>query len=492
MEFSRQPTPDLTKFPLGETHSLAEGVLPTIPTTAAPALHGSVAPDGSLCVGMFKLPLEIMSARLRDAGRLTDRIPRVFPTVSKLQRALRDGNIRAPAGSMDFPSAFATFRRAMEGSLRGSRFSDTARALEHLSAGHVLTPSGIFTLREALVEAAQLATVCVGIDASHYDALNHRSPLQRGKDWLVDKVGATKARDPRIRARLTLMPFEDLFPTEIRVDMDVWAQRLSLADDGSRLVRAVCAAEHRAAGILRGGSLERVARSGRGGLHGRFILTPEGSRDAVTVEHTVPDVFAALQLGQSASRLLVQLQERKVDLLRLCRFVDRETALGLGGNLRRLSPQVHHRLDDVMEWAELFDVSRAHLLGDEERHDLAVLLLDAEICLYAVCHLQHSVAGEARRAFWRSMWPASVHDREVSHGIELANTLPPPLSSDCHGAAQAVTNAAMLLGFSGEDRGCGPAWRIPENPLASVTWAINRASGADERASTASSSYEFI
>jgi hypothetical protein len=194
MQFSQQPTRDLTKVSLGEAHSLAEGVLPTVPLPLTPdirgtlELHGTLAPDGSLCVGLFKLPLEIMSSRLRDVGRLTDRIPRVVPTVSKLQRALIDSNIRVPPGAMDFPSAFATFRRAMEGSLRGSRFTDTARALEQLSVGQVMAPPEISRLREVLVEAAQVATVCVGIDASHDDARNHRSPLQRGKDWLVDKV----------------------------------------------------------------------------------------------------------------------------------------------------------------------------------------------------------------------------------------------------------------------------------------------------------------
>jgi hypothetical protein len=355
-----------------------------------------------------------------------------------------------------------------------------------------MAPPDIARLREILVEAAQVATVCVGIDASHYDALNHRSPLQRGKDWLVDKVGTTKAHDPRIRARLTPMPFEDLYPTEIRVDMDVWAQRLWLAGDGSRLVRSVCAAEHHVAEMLSRGSFERVVRSCQGGLHGTFIFSSGQSDAPLTVEPAIPNVFAALQLGQSASRLLSHLQDRHVDLSRLCRFVDRESAAGLGANLRRLSPQVHYRLDDVAEWAERFDVSGEHVLSDEERHELAVLLLDAEICLYAVGHLQCSVVGEARRNLWRSMWSASVHDRDVSHGIELANTLPSPLEHDLHGAAQVVTNAAMLLGFSGEDRGKGPVWRIPENPLASVTWALNRAGGTVESSSRGSSFYEFI
>lgn len=476
MEFAPQPVRVPSKVHSEGVPSLLEGTLPRPPSPEALERHGVIAPDGSLCVGLFKLPVEMMSSRLRDTARLTDRIPKAFPTVHQLQRVLIDSNIRIPPAALDFPAAFATFKRAMDGDLRGVHFTDTARTLDRLAVGQSVSPTEISALRSTLLEAAHIATVCVGIDATHFEALNYRSRLQRGKDWLVDKVGATKVGDPRIHARLTSMLFEDLSPMEIRVDTDVWAQRLSLSSDGSTLVRTLCAAEHNVADVLSSGSFERVVRSSAGDLKGNFVLSSsDASAPVFAVEHTIRDVFAALQLGQSASRLLTELDGRKVDLVRLCRFVDRETALGVRSNVNRLSPQAHARLGDVDAWAERFDSPGVHVFSDEERHELAILLLDAELCLNAVGHLQNVVVAEERRSFWRGLWPASVRDREVSCALELVNTLPAPLSNDCQGAATVVTNAAMLLGFSGEDRGKGAGWRVPENPLASLTWALNRA-----------------
>lgn len=451
-------------------------VLPQVPSREEVDSKAVVTPDGALCVGLFKIPTEKLSARLRDAGRLVDLIPRTFPTIETLQRALVDDNIQVPPGAIDFPVAFQSFKRAMEGSLRGGRFTDTARTIDRLPIGQGVSASVLSELRSTLVEAARVATVCVGIDTSHFDVVTHRSPLQRGKDWLVDKVGKTKIQDPRIRARFTKMPFEDFRPMELRVDADLWAQRLSLADDGSGFIRRVCAAEHYVAEILSKGNLERRIRAYQGGLEGVFRVFSSDSPDLFfSTELKVVNVFAALQLGQSASRLITRLGDEKVDLVRLCRFVDRDAALGVKANLERLSPQAHARLDDIDAWASRFDRDDTRVLSAEDRHDLAVLLLDAELCLYIAGHLHNVVGGEHRRSFWQSMWSASVRDRDVSCGIELANTLPRPLSNDCYRAADVVTNAAILLGFSGEDREMGAAWRVPENPLMSLTWAMNRA-----------------
>ena len=363
----------------------------------------------------------------------------------------------------------------MEGELRGSRFADTARRIDRLSPGQALSVAELGDLRGVLIDAVHIATVCAAIDQSHYEALNHRSVLQRGRDWLIDKVGPTRIRDPRIRARLTPMPFEEFSPTEIRVDADVWAQRLLLAEDGSSVVRSVCAAEHYVSEVLSKSSFEPCVRPSHGGLDGKFIVSSRSSPRAIfTIEHRIQDVFAALELGRSASRWIASLRTENIDLVRLCKFFDRGAALGVQGNLNRLAPQVHVRLDDIDEWAGRFDGDGERVLSDEERHDLAVLLLDAEICLYIASHMQNVVCGVPQRDFWRKMWSASLQDKEISRGMDLANKLPAPLMHDCHGAAQVVTNAAMLLGFSREDRGRGPCWRVPENPLTSLTWAMNR------------------
>jgi hypothetical protein len=158
----------------------------------------------------------------------------------------------------------------------------------------------------------------------------------------------------------------------------------------------------------------------------------------------------------------------------MARLFDREAALGIHSAMARLSPQVHARLDDVDDWAARFEGEGNIALTHAERHDLAVLLLDAEICLSIAAELQSEVKGFSQRAFWRSLWATAFRDREVFRGIRLCNDLPSPLSGDMRAAVEVASNAAMLLGFSGWDRGRGPAWRIPENPLMSVTWAMHR------------------
>ena len=475
MEFATQPGRDRLGVSPGNAPQFGDALLPHTPLRKVADSQGVIAPDGSLCVGLFKIPTEMLSLRMRDASRLTERIPRRFPTVAELQRALSENSIRVPPSPVHFPSALATFKRAVEGELRGSRFADTARRIDRLSPGQALSAADVGDLRGVLIDAVHVATVCAAVDQSHYEALNHRSVLQRGRDWLIDRVGPTRIRDPRIRARLAPMPFEEFSPTEIRVDADVWAQRLALAEDGSSVVRSICAAEHYVAEVLSKSSFEPRVRACHGGLEGKFIVSSRSSRRAIfSIEHRIQDVFAALELGRSVSQWIAGLLNENIDLVRLCKFFDRGAALGVQGNLNRWAPQVHARLNDIDDWADRFDGDGERALSDEERHDLAVLLLDAEICLHIAGHVQNVVRGVPQRDFWRRMWSASLQDREISRGMDLANRLPAPLMNDCHGAAEVVTNAAMLLGFSREDRGRGPCWRVPENPLTSLTWAMNR------------------
>ncbi len=457
-----------------EPDVLSVGILPPVPARTDPIPHAVLSSDGALSLGMFKIPREMLSVRLRDTGRLTDKISRVASTTASLRHFLSDRN-SGVLGSFDLATALPTFKRAMSGELRGSQFADAARAVDRLSEGQMLSSWEMSEIRSLLVDAARLATVCVGIDASYFDALCRRSSLQRCKDWLVDRAGSISLRDTRIRARLTPTMFEEFYPCEIRMDADLWAQRISLSQDGSRIVREVCTAENYVAEVLSKGALERVVRPSRGGLQGRFVVSSRQSRRPIfSVEPRISDAFAALQVGRSASRMISRLVQDRVDIVRMARLFDREAALGIHSAMARLSPQVHARLDDVDEWAARFEGEGNIALTHAERHDLAVLLLDAEICLSIAAELQSVVKGCSQRAFWRSLWATAFRDREVFRGIRLCNDLPSPLSGDMRAAVEVASNAAMLLGFSGWDRGRGPAWRIPENPLMSVTWAMHR------------------
>lgn len=436
----------------------------------------TLAADGSLTIGHFKIPVERLSERLRDAGRLTEKVARLFPSIGALERALRNDCVQVPPAAIDFARAFETFKRAMEGSLRGSHFMDTARAVDRLSVGDELSSSFLGELRSSLIEAARVATVCAAIDQTYFGTMNHRSLLERARDWLVDRSGNVKIKDPRIRARLAPALFEELSPTVLRVDADLWAQRIALSDDGSPKIHHICASEHRVAGMLSQGSFEQSVSMVRGGMEGKLRVGTESASESVfSAEFRIDNVFAALQLGRSASRFVSELDAQKIDLVRLSRFVDRDAALGVKANLQRLSREAHSRLDDIDDWAARFEAQESQPLSREERHDLAVLLLDAEICLYIAGHLQNVVSGSDTRALWGGLWSASLSDRDARCGMNLAHNVPAPLDSDCHGAANVVTNAALLLGFSNEDRPRGAAWRIPENPLASLTWAMTRA-----------------
>lgn len=432
--------------------------------------------DGSLTIGHFKIPTERLSARLRDAGRLTEKVARLFPSIGALERALRKDSVQVPSASIDFARAFETFNRAMEGSLRGFHFMDTARAVDRLSVKQEISSSFLGELRNTLIDAARVATVCAAIDQTYFGTMSYRSPLERAKDWLIDRSRNLKIRDPRIRARLTPAVFEELCPTVLRVDADLWAQRIALSDDGSPEVRRICASEHHVADLLSQGIFERSVSLVRGGMEGQLRVGSESAPASLfSAEFRIESVFAALQLGRSASRLLTQLEKQKIDLVRMCRFVDREAALGVKTNLERVSPEMHARLDDIDEWGPRFEAHESYPLSREERHELAAILLDAEICLYIAGHMQNVVSGSDKRSFWGSLWSASLSDKEVLCGMNFAHNLPAPLDSDCHGAGNVVTNAALMLGFSNEDRSRGAAWRIPENPLASLTWAMTRA-----------------
>jgi hypothetical protein len=157
----------------------------------------------------------------------------------------------------------------------------------------------------------------------------------------------------------------------------------------------------------------------------------------------------------------------------LCKFIDRSVALGLKVCLEALPPQAHTRLSDVDAWASRFDTQRSRPLTDEDRGELGTLLLDAEMCLQVVGHLQCVTRTPNAQALWSKLWAVSLRDREVKAAQRLVNGPTSLLECDCSGAAGALGSAAMLLGFHAEDR-VGAAWRVPENPVVSLAWALHR------------------
>jgi len=429
--------------------------------------------DGVLKVGAFTLTLDSMTRYLDAFARLTTRIGDVFPDERALVNALPYGSIPVPPASLDFPRAFETFKLAQARELHDLDFAKARKKVEALTEGQTVSEAELVSLRGLLMRGAQLATVCAGIDSGVAIIKSQRSSVQRLKDRVVDFAGSVSLRDGRIQARLHPMPFEDLNPRMLRVDADVMAQRIDLRDDGSLAVRRVCSAEKYAADLLSQGKLDRFVMLSQGTLEGRILVREDGGATLYGGEHRIEDVFSALQLGQSASDLITSLTRKGVDLVRLCRFYDRGAATGLKACLGFLSPQAHHRLSDLDEWGPRFDRKNLQPLSSEDRAELGVLLLDAQLCLYVVGHLQVATQGEDAQKFWSRLWGGAIQDREVRVAQELVSNPPSPLRYDCDGASEIAGSASMLLGYHYEDRS-GAAWRVPENPVVSLAWAMRR------------------
>jgi hypothetical protein len=431
-----------------------------------------VTKDGRLQIGAFTLSLDVMIRSLGVIAKMCKRIPEKFPTESALGAVLPGGNIPIPMGSLQFSEAFDGFKRAMAGTVRDIDFVRCQRKLEDLSPDKGLSRQELLDLRGMLIEGARIATTCTGIDDALERALSYRSMLQRGRDWIVDRAGSTNLLDPRIQSRLQVMPFESFNPRALRIGFDLMAQRIELRDDGSPAVRDVCRVECAAAELLEQGVLSRTATVSRGGIEAHVGVSSKHGQLFSEI-HRVNEVFSALQLGCSASRLISSLARQNVDIVRLCKFVDRSSAMGVQACLEALPPQTHIRLAGLDEWAPRFEAGARKVVSDDERHDLGVLLLDAEVCLFIVSHLRAVCSGEQNEAFWRSLWSVGIKDRDVRAARELVNSAPSLFSCDCAGAQSVVSNAAMMLGFTGEDRS-GAAWRVPENSVVSLAWAMTQ------------------
>lgn len=460
--------------PPPESQDFKSGILPSRDLfsegTERPA---TLSRDGMLHVGSFRLCREVMIKQLDTFARVATRVVRYFPNEEALVRVLPNGEIPVPPASIGFGSAYETFKLVQSQEIRDVDFLRGSRKIESLKEGGLLSGDDIEFVRDLLMKGARLATVCAGIDQAMEAAQSYRSMVKRGKDWLVDHAGSVGVRDGRIQARLREMPFEDFDVRSLRIDADLMAQRIALRDDGSIVVASVSRAEHQAAALLQRGALSRRVALSRAGIEGELSVRNDRGEALYAETHRVPEVFSALQLGKAASRLLSDLARQRVDLVRLCRFMDRPTAMGLKICLGAIPQQAHTRLGDVDEWASRFESKRPLTISDDERADLGAQLLDAHLCLLVASHLQVVTQSDDARAFWRRLWGGAIGDRDVQAAQGLVSTEPSPLTCDCAGAAEVLGNAAMLLGYHAEDR-TGAGWRAPENPVVSLTWAMTR------------------
>ena len=455
--------------------ALKDGSLPKRALYLGGLENGGVpSREGMLEVGAFRLSIDAMFRYLHTFARISRRIEKTFPDQDALVRVLPNSEIPVPVASMSFRSAYETFKSVQSQELRDADFFRGKRQLEDFKTGKPVSSEDLANIRDLLMKGARIATVCAGIDEAMDVAQSRRSVVQKGRDWLVDRTGSVGIHDSRIKAKLREMPFEEFGVRSLRIDADFMAQRLALSEDGSPAVREVSFAERQAANLLLQGTLFRDITLSRAGLAGTLAIRDQKGATVYDVSLGISEVFSALQLGASASRLLCELAEQKIGLVRLARFIHRPTALGLKICLDALPEQSHVRLSEVDSWAPRFETAKSCPLRDDERADLGALLLDAQQCLLVVAHLRVVTQTDEARSFWRRLWFESIRDRDVQAAQDMVNQASTPLECDCSGAAEVLGSAAMLLGYHAEDR-TGAAWHVPENPVVSLTWAMTRA-----------------
>lgn len=287
--------------------SLDGALPPRNPNPTRPASAAVLARGGVLRVGEFTLSLDGMIRHLHAFAKITSRIVATFPTQDDLVKVLPNAEIPILPAALDFPEAFDAFKAVQAREIVDVDFIKASRRLESLREGEGLSARELETIRNLLITGARLATVCAGVDAAIGSALEYRSPLQRGKDWVFDRAGSVRLSDSRIQSKLIPMPFEEDHVRSRRIDADLMAQRIELRDDGSASVRVVGGAERQAAEFLSRGTLARSICLSQGAVEGSLVVR-ERSGDGLPGDtlyaavHRVEDVFSALKLGQAASR----------------------------------------------------------------------------------------------------------------------------------------------------------------------------------------------
>jgi hypothetical protein len=398
--------------------------------------------------------------------------------VNDLDVLIPDGSVVKPPGSEDIHAAWASLNDVFgEGQFRRD-IQPWMVLLAGSTKDRVLRPEELMQLRDLLRTGARIATACCALDDTLSLRAQNRTVTQRAFDWFARRTNATfQATERYLHAR----PFQDYHPQFLRIELDKWAQRIDLRTDGSPLVFMVCEREALARKVLDSGPYHREVSLKEGVVCSRLVVRDE--RDGSVVlesEHKVKELFSILSLAQSASQLLQDLQKEGVDIARLCAMSHRDAFVGMSLCLTKISPQTHIHLDSVDFWAPRFDVQRSSALSYQDVAELGALLLDAEAVLYTVSHLREALFRDSNVSLWLSKWKRGIYDKECRAALRLVNERRPPLDCNCDQAGEIAATAALILGYSSDER-VGSSWNVPESPLQSVAWILDN--GLDQRRS---------
>lgn len=448
-----------------------EGILPPVGLETA-----RITPEGRLVLGKVSFPGESIAECLRSASKLSTAMRSYFQEANHLGFLIPDGAVVKLPGSEDMYAAWASLDDVFgEGEFRRD-IHPWMVALSGSAKERVLQPAELMQLRDLLRMGARIATACCAIDETIAHRQASRSVVGKAIDWFRRSDSTVRATDVYLQTQ----PFQDYHPHFLRIELDKWAQRIDLRRDGSPLVRLVCEREAVARKVIDSGSYAREVVLADGVVSSRLTVRDDRAGHIILQsEHHLRNLYSILSVAKSASGLIQNLERQGVNLVRLCSLSHRGSFVGMSRCVTQLYPQTHIRLDAVESWAPRFDVRESQALSAEEVAELGAILLDAEAVLYTLSHLQQAVLGEEQESLWRSKWTKATNDKEYRAALALVNQRPSPLECDCIEAGEVAATAALILGYSSDER-TGASWHIPESPLQSFAWIIDNGTSSSQ------------
>ena len=439
------------------------------PARPAEPRRGLISGEGRLSLGKIEISVEKVSNDLHRFTKLCVALKHFFKTGECLQSFIERGVPNLPENSAPLPQSLDALRDLFaDGNMEGRAFR-WRRLLDSAAGARVLSEGELEDLREVLSKATLITTAVCAIDRG---VLAAPQPLLSGiikvmKAYL--KVSLTDA--DRYQREV---PFDEYEPYSLRLELDRWAQRIQLGEDGSPFIRVVCKAEHSAARVLLNAHLERVARIQESRLLVSVsVRQPSDDWVSFAAELTIPHLYSILMLAQSATRLINEINRDEVDLVRMCRVASRGAGMSMQGRLRAITDTTLSRFDDLSEWAPRFETGATSALSEQEGADLAILLIDAEALLYVMDTLKDVLAQPWSQRWWRSKWSDAISDRDVKAALRLMQLKGALLECDFAMTADLARSGSLALGYSPEDR-IGSAWRVPENQVHSLAWIFSR------------------
>ncbi len=441
----------------------------SLPTPPSESRCGCISGEGRLLVGKIEIPVEKLSNDLHRFTRLCGAIKGFFKSAQSLTSFMESVKPQSPQSSAPLPPSLEALKGLfVQGNIEGRAYT-WRRVLDTGAGKRVLSEGELDDLRAVLTEAMLLTTAVCALD----QGVENRAVSVFSRMFEITKA-YLKVPPSLLDRYQKEVPFDGHGPNHLRLELDKWAQRIRLGDDGSPMIRLVCKAEGIAAGVLELGRLERESRIKDSQLLVQSAVRQPGDDwVAFAAESTIPHLYSVLMLAQSATRLIEEMNKEGVDLVRMCRMASRVVGMEMQVRLSSITEATLSRFSDLSDWAPRFDTRASASLSADESADLAVLLLDAESLLRVMDALKGVLAQPWCERWWRSRWSDAISDRDVKAALRLMQLKGALLECDFAMTADLARSGSLALGYSPEDR-IGSAWRVPENQVHSLAWIFSR------------------